>query len=84
MGIYVNWQCFLHSSSGISIFMFKHKTPLNFERCSCCALLAMFSCDRDKVDKGDQVMSVSYTKGTEEVNILSDRDQSAPLNGEVT
>ena len=39
------------------------------------------------VDRGelhDQVMLVPYTKGMEEVNILLDRDQSVPLNEEVT
>ena len=37
----------------------------------------------DKGEQHDQVMSVSYTKGTEEVKILPDRDQSVPPNGEV-
>ncbi|MCG8046532.1 MAG: envelope fusion protein [Candidatus Thiodiazotropha endolucinida] len=76
---------------GALVFLYiryrKNKKTLNIETPGCCARLFILCSGGDKVDKGeprDQVMSVSYTRGTEEVNILPDRDQSVPPNGEVT
>ena len=67
---------------GALIFLYlrytKNKRTLDFETPGCCTRFILCGC-RDRMDKGeppDEVMSVSYTKGTEEVNILPDRDRS--------